>query len=69
MASANEFPPEKVRVIVSEVASLLKERKESISVAETVSLSLHSHFLHILQRVHTYFLQSSARMLVVVLSG
>jgi hypothetical protein len=56
-------------VIVSEVASLLKERKESISVAETVSLSLHSHFLHILQRVHTYFLQSSARMLVVVLSG
>jgi hypothetical protein len=38
MSAAKEFPPEKVRAIVSEVASLLKERKESISVAETVGL-------------------------------
>jgi hypothetical protein len=36
MATAKEFPPDKVRAIVSEVASLLKERKESVSVAETV---------------------------------
>jgi hypothetical protein len=36
MSAAKEFPPEKVRAIVSEVASLLKERKESVSVAETV---------------------------------
>jgi hypothetical protein len=38
MSTAKEFPPEKVRAIVFEVASLLKERKESVSVAETVSL-------------------------------
>ena len=31
-----EFPPDKVRVIVKEVAALLKERNETISVAETV---------------------------------
>jgi len=31
-----EFPPEKVRVIVFEVAALLKERKQTVSVAETV---------------------------------
>ena len=37
MSAAKEFPPEQVRAIVSEVASLLKERKESVSVAETVS--------------------------------
>ncbi|KAK0118042.1 hypothetical protein ONS95_012352 [Cadophora gregata] len=34
---AKEFPPEKVRDVVSEVAKLLKERKESISVAETAA--------------------------------
>lgn len=34
---AKEFPPEKVRAIVSEVAALLKDKKETISVAETVS--------------------------------
>lgn len=38
MSAAKEFPPEKVRAIVQEVASLLKERKESVSVAETVSI-------------------------------
>jgi len=38
MSTAKEFPPEKVRAIVQEVAALLKERKESVSVAETVCL-------------------------------
>jgi hypothetical protein len=45
MSAAKEFPPEKVRAIVSEVASLLKERKESVSVAETVGLLFLSCFL------------------------
>jgi len=40
MATAKEFPPEKVRAIVGEVASLLKERKESVCVAETVCFLL-----------------------------
>jgi len=31
-----EFPPASVKAIVSEVAALLKERKETVSVAETV---------------------------------
>jgi len=31
-----EFPPAAVQVIVQEVAALLKERKETVSVAETV---------------------------------
>ncbi|CZR55043.1 probable competence/damage-inducible protein CinA [Phialocephala subalpina] len=35
MSSA--FPPEKVRAIVSEVAGLLKEKKETVSVAETAA--------------------------------
>ena len=34
---AKDFPPEKVRAIVSEVAALLKDKKETVSVAETVS--------------------------------
>lgn len=42
MSTAKEFPPEKVRAIVSEVASLLKERKESVSVAETVRFCFSS---------------------------
>jgi hypothetical protein len=45
MSTAKEFPPEQVRAIVSEVASLLKERKESVSVAETVSPDSHRCFL------------------------
>jgi len=36
MSEASSFPPSAVRDIVAEVATLLKERKESISVAETV---------------------------------
>jgi hypothetical protein len=35
------FPPGELRQIVQEVATLLKERKETISVAETVK-SLYS---------------------------
>ncbi|TVY87215.1 CinA-like protein [Lachnellula willkommii] len=35
-SAAKEFPPEKIRSIAAEVASLLKERKESVCVAETV---------------------------------
>jgi hypothetical protein len=38
----NEFPPAKVRAIVSEVATLLKEKKETVSVAETVCSFLRS---------------------------
>lgn len=34
--STNNFPPDQVKGIVNEVAKLLKERKESVSVAETV---------------------------------
>jgi hypothetical protein len=34
--ASSQFPPDPVREVVAEVASLLKERKESISVAETV---------------------------------
>jgi hypothetical protein len=36
MAEASVFPPPQVRAIVNEVATLLKERKETVSVAETV---------------------------------
>ena len=31
-----DFPPQKVQAIVAEVAALLKEKKETVSVAETV---------------------------------
>ncbi|PBP17815.1 hypothetical protein BUE80_DR011502 [Diplocarpon rosae] len=34
---AKEFPPAKVREVVGEVAALLKERKETVSVAETAA--------------------------------
>jgi hypothetical protein len=40
MSGAQEFPPRKVRDVVVEVAKLLKERGETVSVAETVSSSL-----------------------------
>lgn len=36
MSEAQQFPPQKLRAIVAEVASLLKEKKETVSVAETV---------------------------------
>lgn len=35
--SSSSFPPPELREIVKEVATLLKDRKETISVAETVS--------------------------------
>lgn len=38
MSEAKEFPPQKVKEVVIEVAKLLKERGETISVAETVCL-------------------------------
>jgi nicotinamide mononucleotide (NMN) deamidase PncC len=34
--STSNFPPDELRKVVEEVATLLKERKETISVAETV---------------------------------
>ncbi|KAL6707815.1 hypothetical protein ACN47E_003715 [Coniothyrium glycines] len=40
--SSTGFPPQELRQIVHEVASLLKERKETISVAETAAGGLIS---------------------------
>jgi hypothetical protein len=37
MSAAQEFPPQKIRDVVVDVARLLKERGETVSVAETVS--------------------------------
>lgn len=37
---AKEFPPVKVQAIAAEVTALLKENKETVSVAETVDPSL-----------------------------
>jgi len=37
--SSADFPPAAVKDIVTEVAALLKERKETVSVAETASPS------------------------------
>lgn len=45
MPEAKEFPPQKVRAIVAEVAALLKEKNETISVAETVCLFYAIPFL------------------------
>ena len=39
---AGRFPPEPLKAIVEEVASLLKARKETISVAETAAGGLIS---------------------------
>ncbi|KAF2244739.1 competence/damage-inducible protein-like protein cinA [Trematosphaeria pertusa] len=39
---SSSFPPDEVREIVQEVAALLKERKETISVAETAAGGLIS---------------------------
>ena len=36
MAAAREFPPAKVGALAAEVVALLKDRKETVSVAETV---------------------------------
>jgi hypothetical protein len=37
--AASDFPPKAVRAIVQDVASLLKERNETVSVAETVCIT------------------------------
>jgi hypothetical protein len=37
---SSTFPPEELKAIVQEVATLLKERNETISVAETAGPSL-----------------------------
>ncbi|CAD6442024.1 c5c86abe-41d8-4e42-aaa7-3ed830d4559b [Sclerotinia trifoliorum] len=37
MSEANDFPPQKVREVLSEVVGLLKERGETVSVAETAA--------------------------------
>lgn len=39
MPEAKEFPPHKVREVVKDVMGLLKERGETVSVAETVCRS------------------------------
>lgn len=44
MAEAKEFPPQKVRAIAAEVVALLKERNETVSVAETVQIALLSMY-------------------------
>lgn len=56
---AKEFPPEKVRAIVTEVATLLKEKKETVSVAETVCCIL-LQFLskNLLARLQSHVLPS-----------
>jgi nicotinamide mononucleotide (NMN) deamidase PncC len=38
--STSTFPPEELKAIVQEVATLLQQRNETISVAETVYHSL-----------------------------
>lgn len=40
---ASSFPPPAVRELAIEVSTLLKERSESVCVAETVSLALTLH--------------------------
>ena len=40
MAEVKQFPPQKLRAIVAEVATLLKEKGESVSVVETVRSQL-----------------------------
>ncbi|EPE30701.1 CinA-like protein [Glarea lozoyensis ATCC 20868] len=41
MSAPKEFPPEKVRIVVAEVMTLLKEKGESVCVAETVRTVLY----------------------------
>lgn len=42
----SEFPPRDIKPIVQEVAQLLKERGESVSVAETVCLASTLSHIH-----------------------
>lgn len=43
MASSDSFPPANLKEIANEVATLLKEKKETIAVAETVGLLDYVH--------------------------
>lgn len=47
--SSVDFPPSAVKEVVQEVAALLKERKETISVAETVCVLESANWVYILQ--------------------
>lgn len=49
MASASEFLPSSLREIVKEIALLLKEKRESVSVTETVCL----HFNNLSDLLHS----------------
>ncbi|EDU44711.1 CinA protein competence- and mitomycin-induced [Pyrenophora tritici-repentis] len=49
------FPPEELRHIVQEVATLLKERKETVSVAETAAGGLLSATLLSFPGASTYY--------------
>ncbi|OCK84476.1 competence/damage-inducible protein-like protein cinA [Lepidopterella palustris CBS 459.81] len=53
--ATSQFPPDALREIASEVASLLKERKESISVAETVAGGLVSAALLAMPGASSYY--------------
>ncbi|KAF1942438.1 hypothetical protein EJ02DRAFT_345444 [Clathrospora elynae] len=53
--SPPSFPPEELRQIVQEVATLLKERKETISVAETAAGGLISATLLSLPGASGYY--------------
>lgn len=54
MSGAQEFPPRKVRDVVVDVAKLLKERGETVSVAETVS----SPLFHLNFDIYIFWLRS-----------
>jgi len=41
--TSDSFPPAPLKEIVNEVATLLKEKKETVAVAETVRHSSHIH--------------------------
>ena len=41
-AMTSPFPPSSIRPILNEVTTLLTSRKETVSIAETVSLPLHT---------------------------
>ena len=52
---AGRFPPEPLKAIVEEVASLLKARKETISVAETAAGGLISAALIAMPGASTFY--------------
>jgi hypothetical protein len=46
---ASSFPPQEVRGLVQEIATLLRERKETVSVAETVESMLIEVLAYVLK--------------------